>query len=140
MRTLKKRTVSRMLRASSDLGPPGCGTRTGSRDPQDVPRGAQSPEPHLGQLGANFGLSWATSGAILGQFWLTKRQKTLSEITRQKVCRDHCSPDAQKSLGSVDGFGAPAPLEIRHLSICPPFPFPLFSSHLSSSRFTILPL
>ena len=41
------------------------------------------------------------------------RTKMLFEITRQKLLRDRCGPEAHKDPGSVAGLGALAPLEIR---------------------------
>ena len=45
------------------------------------------------------------------------RPKTLIEITCQKVCRDHCTSEAQSYHGSVAGFGALAPNWIRPASL-----------------------
>ena len=41
----------------------------------------------------------------------------LLEITRQKLLRDRCGPEAHKDLGSVASLGALAPLEIRPPSL-----------------------
>ena len=85
--------------------------QTAPREPQERPR-----EPTW----ANIGPTWANLGQLqrnLGPTQANKRSKTLSEITRQKVCRDHCRPIAQKPIGSVDGFGALAPNWIRPLSL-----------------------
>ena len=44
--------------------------------------------------------------------------KMLFKITCQKIFRDSCGTEAHKDHGSVAGLGAPAPLEIRPLSLC----------------------
>ena len=60
--------------------------------------------PTWGQLGPTWGQlevklgQLERLGASLGPIQANKRPKTLSEITRQKVCRDHCRPDTQKSI------------------------------------------
>ena len=45
------------------------------------------------------------------------RTKMLYEITRQKLLRDRCGPEAHKDASSVTGLGALAPLEIRPPSL-----------------------
>ena len=93
----------------------------------------------LGPPGSSFLASWGHFGAILEQFWPfgppgksfssllgvlfedcarpATRSKTPFEITRQKIFRDRCTPEAHQDAGSVAGLGAPAPLEIRPPSL-----------------------
>ena len=69
--------------------------KSGQESPKSRPDGPKR-APRAAKR-ANIGPTWANLGQLqrnLGPTQANKRSKTLSEITRQKVCRDHCRPDA----------------------------------------------
>ena len=84
--------------------------------PRSLPEPSRVPFwPHFGPPGGSF------SSLLDALFEDCARPATRSnaqfEITGKKVFRGRCRPDVLKAAGSVAGLGAPAPLEIRPLSL-----------------------
>ena len=71
-----------------------------------------SGEPFGSHFGAILDLFSTKFGLLLelsGYKPSTKQSKTLFEITRQKVFRNHCRPEAQKAMARWPAWGAHAP-------------------------------
>ena len=103
------------------------GVPNGTQNRSKIDLGAQGPprslpEPSRVPFWPHFGPPGGSFSSLLGALFEdcarpATRSNAQFEITGQKDFRDRCRPDVLEDAGSVAGLGAPAPLEIRPLSL-----------------------